>query len=114
MTPKKRTTPSKGYKVAPVDFDDLSRNRFVVTNQYTYQSGPECRLDVVLLVNGVPLVVGEAKTPVRPSVTWVDGATDVHDTYELNHPALFVPNLLSFATEGKELRYGSVRMPLEN
>jgi type I restriction enzyme R subunit len=97
-----------------IDFDDLSRNRFVVTNRYTYQSGPECRLDVVLLVNGIPLVVGEAKTPVRPSVTWVDGATDVHDTYELNHPALFVPTLLSFATEGKEFHYGSVRMPLEN
>lgn len=96
-----------------MDFEDLSRNRFVVTNQFVYRAGPEGRLDVVLLVNGIPLVIGEAKTPVRPAVTWVDGADDVHNTYEVNLPALFVPNVFSFATEGKEFRYGAIRMPLE-
>ena len=60
----------------------------------------------MLLVNGIPLVVIEAKTPVRSSQSWLDGALQVHDDYERNVPELFVPNVFSIATEGKEYRYG--------
>ena len=67
----------------------------------------------MLLVNGIPLVVIEAKTPVRASQSWVDGALQVHDDYERNVPELFVPNVFSVATEGKEFRYGSIGMPVE-
>ena len=65
------------------------------------------------MINGIPVVVGEAKTPIRPSVSWLDGGHEVHDIYENTVPQLFVPNILSFATEGKELYYGAVRCPLE-
>jgi type I restriction enzyme R subunit len=95
-----------------VDFDDLRQNRYVVTTQFTFKAGVDRRLDVVLLVNGIPLVVGECKTPTRPAVSWVDGAIQVQE-YERDVPALFVPNLLSFATEGKAFRFGGVQMPLE-
>lgn len=95
-----------------IDYEDLSRNRYVVTTQFTYKAGQERRLDLVLLVNGLPLVVGEAKTPTRPAVSWVDGASQIHDDYEANIPGIFVPNVFSFATEGKTLRFGSIRMPL--
>ena len=96
------------------DFEDLSNNDYVVTNQWVYpvKEGGR-RFDIVMLVNGVPLVIGEAKTPVRPAVTWVDGASDIHNGYEQSVPQMFVPNVLSFATEGKCYRYGSVRMPID-
>jgi type I restriction enzyme R subunit len=81
-----------------IDFDELKNNQFVVTTQYTFRT-PEKRFDLVLLVNGIPLVIGEAKTPVRPAISWVDGATDIAD-YEASVPAMFVPNVFSFATEG--------------
>ena len=96
-----------------IDFDDTSENRYVVSNQVTFVLGPEKRFDLVGFVNGIPLVFGEAKTPVRPAVTWVDGASQVHDDYEVNARHFFVPNVFSFATEGKEFRYGTVGMPLE-
>jgi type I restriction enzyme R subunit len=35
-----------------------------------------------LLINGIPVVVGEAKTPIRPSVSWLDGAHEIHHVYE--------------------------------
>lgn len=97
-----------------IDFEDLSNNDYVVTNQWVYpvKEGGR-RFDIVLLVNGIPLVIGEAKTPVRPAVTWVDGASDIHNGYEQSVPQMFVPNVLSFATEGKCYRYGSVRMPID-
>lgn len=97
-----------------IDFDDVERNQYVVTTQYTVRSGAEeRRADLVLLVNGLPLVVIEAKTPVRPSQSWFDAAAQIHHDYELNVPELFVPNLSSVATEGKDLRYGSIGLPLE-
>lgn len=97
-----------------IDFDNLENNHYVVTNQFTLRAGSaERRADLVLLVNGIPLVVIEAKTPVRQAVSWLDGALQVHEDYEKNIPELFVANVFSVATEGKELKYGSVRMPVD-
>jgi len=88
-------------------------NRYVVTNQYRVHHHETKIPNVVLLINGIPVVVGEAKTPIRPSVSWLDGAHEIHNIYENAVPQLFVSNILSFATEGKEFFYGSVRCPLE-
>jgi type I restriction enzyme R subunit len=97
-----------------IDFENLSNNQFVVTTQYTIRAGAtEKRADLVLLVNGIPLVIIEAKTPVRASQSWFDAAVQIHEDYERNVPELFVPNLISVATEGKELRYGSIGLPIE-
>ena len=96
-----------------IDFEDLSQNSYIVTNQYRIHHRETKIPDVVLLINGLPVVVGEAKTPIRPSVSWLDGAHEVHTIYENAVPQLFVPNILSFATEGKELYYGAIRCPLE-
>ena len=97
-----------------INFDDAEQNQFVVTQQFIVRAGKtEKRADLVLLVNGIPLVVIEAKTPVRASQSWLDGALQVHDDYEKNVPELFVPNLLSVATEGKEYHYGAVGMPVD-
>jgi type I restriction enzyme R subunit len=97
-----------------INFDEIEKNSFVVTQQFTIRAGKtEKRADLVLLINGIPLVLIEAKTPVRSSQSWLDAAIQVHDDYERNVPELFVPNVFSVATEGKEFRYGSVRMPVD-
>ena len=97
-----------------LDPDTLTRNTYTVTNQWVYQAGSNTkRFDVVFLINGLPLVIGEAKTPTRNAVTWFDGAYQIHEIYERDVPAMFVPNVFSFATEGKAYRYGAVRMPIE-
>ena len=97
-----------------IDFDDLGNNDYVVANQWVYSvGGDQCRFDFVLLVNGIPLVIGEAKTPTRPAVTWLDGASDIHKHYERKAMPMFAPNVFSFATDGKSYRYGAVRMPAD-
>ncbi|WP_028880878.1 type I restriction endonuclease subunit R [Terasakiella pusilla] len=97
-----------------INFGDLTKNDYIITSQWVYPTveGGK-RFDIVLLINGFPLVIGEAKTPVRPAVTWVDGASDIHDAYEQTVPQMFVPNVFSFSTEGKCYRYGSIRMPVD-
>jgi type I restriction enzyme R subunit len=70
-----------------IDFENLSNNRYVVTNQYRIHHRETKIPDIVLMINGIPVVVGEAKTPTRPSVSWLDGAHEVHEIYELwRHP----------------------------
>jgi len=67
-----------------LDWVHPDKNRLTVTNQWVFQSG---------------------------TVTWFDGAYQVNEIYEKEVPAMFVPNVFSFATEGKRQRYGSIRMP---
>jgi len=96
-----------------IDYDNIANNNFVVTTQYKFSSDQNRIPDIVLLVNGIPLVVGECKTPVRPAVSWVDGAIQLEE-YHNSIPALFVPNMFCFATEGKTYRVGSIKLPLQN
>ena len=60
--------------------DPKKPNHCVVTNQWEFprksKEGGK-RLDLVYIINGIPMVIGEAKTPVKSSVTWADGATDI-------------------------------------
>ena len=69
-----------------IDFENLENNSYIITNQYSVKALETKIPDIVLLINGIPIVVGEAKTPIRPSVSWLDGAHEVHDIYENSIP----------------------------
>lgn len=108
----------KDGRQTPISFfgtmtkEELAKNEYVVTNQWVYPSLENGkRLDIVLLINGFPVAIGELKTPVRNAITWLDGAQDISD-YEKSIPEMFVPNVFNFASEGKCFRYGSVKMSL--
>ena len=90
----------------------LALNEYVVTNQWVYPKAEGGkRLDIVLLVNGFPVAIGELKTPVREAISWMDGAGDIH-AYEKSIPQMFVTNIFNFASEGKFFRYSSINAPL--
>lgn len=93
-----------------IDFENPTSNTLLVSDEVTYQGA---RFDLVLWVNGIPIIVGETKTPVSVTVSWKNGARDIYKSYEEHQPAFFTSNLLSFATEGKDFRYAGVRTPLD-
>lgn len=98
-----------------LSFTELDNNQYIASTQVTFRAGAaERRPDLVLYVNGIPLALLEAKTPVRNAVSWVDGAKQLHDDYEKFIPELFACNVLNVATEGKDLRYGAIHTPLEH
>ena len=108
----------KDGRMVPIRFfgtmrkEDIALNEYVVTNQWVYpQADGGKRLDIVLLINGFPIAIGELKTPVRSAITWLDAAGDI-SAYEKSIPAMFVTNVFNFASEGKCYRYGSVNMPI--
>lgn len=98
-----------------IDFENLDNNTYVVSEEVTI--GPEGhrrRFDIVLWVNGIPLVVIETKTPVKASVSWLNGARDIDRVYAVEHPEFFTPNVLVAATEGREFHYGGVGQRAES
>lgn len=100
-----------------LDFDTPHNNHFVVSRQVQFTGTRDCYFDLVLYVNGLPLVVGEVKTPVWDAISWQDGAADFlggGKHYWGNQKAFFVPNLLCFASEGKTFYYGAVGARFKN
>lgn len=94
-----------------IDFNKPENNHFVVSQQVHYNAIREVYFDLVLYVNGIPLIVGEVKSATRPSVSWQDGAADFmggNKHYWQNVEPFFVPNLLCFASEGKTFAYGAI------
>lgn len=98
-----------------VDFENPGSNILVVSDEVTFGTpGHSCRFDLVLWVNGIPLVVIETKTRLEKRVTWLKGAHDIHVVYEPGWPEFFVPNAFSVATEGKDFHYGAVGQDIES
>ncbi len=104
----------KDVQVRLIDFENPASNILRVTTEATFHVGREHRrYDIVLWINGLPVVVGEMKSPVGAQISWLNGAADIHNAYERKTPEFFVPNVLSFASEGREFRYGAVHQPPE-
>ena len=88
-----------------VDFENLENNEFVVTNQFRVEGvRGGIRADVVLLVNGIPLVLIECKSPTRGEVDWTDAYRQIK-RYERDVPGVFKYVQFSIATDGFKTYY---------
>ncbi len=98
----------RGKKVWLVDFDDPWNNDFTVVNQFTVvENGHNLRPDVVLFVNGLPLVVMELKNAADEEAT-ITAAYNQIETYKSQIPSLFIYNELIVISDGLEARAGSL------
>ncbi|MFX0573123.1 type I restriction endonuclease subunit R [Nocardia nepalensis] len=98
----------RAVSIRLIDFDNPRSNSRIVSDEVVFVGADTRRYDLVLWVNGFPIIVGEAKTPFDESISWLNGALDIHRLYEIRTAAFFVPNVLSFACDGKEFRYGAI------
>ena len=99
----------RGGRARLIDFDSPPNNDFLVVRQLTVSgvNGKLIRPDLVLYVNGLPLVVIELKDPGNMAAT-LDVAIDQLGRYKTIAPDLFVPNLLLIASDGLLTRVGSI------
>src|SRR5690606_25286271 len=92
----------RGDLVWLIDFDDPEKNDFAVVNQLTViENNVNKRPDVVLFVNGLPLVVIELKNPTDENAT-VYSAFKQLQTYKQIIPTLFTYNGLLVVSDGLE------------
>ena len=98
----------RGERVWLVDFEDPWNNKFTVVNQFTIiENGHNRRPDVLLFVNGLPLVIIELKNAVDENAT-IESAYRQIETYKQQIPSLFTYNELIIISDGLEARAGSL------
>lgn len=98
----------RGERVWFVDFEDPWNNEFTVVNQFTIiENGHNRRPDVLLFVNGLPLVIIELKNAADENAT-IESAYRQIETYKQQIPSLFTYNELIIISDGLEARAGSL------
>jgi len=95
------------YTVKLVDFAEPERNEFHVVNQYTVIEYKNKRPDVLLFVNGIPLVLFELKNIKSEEVT-VENAYKQVKNYQMDIPSLFYYNAFNVISDGLDTRMGTV------
>ncbi|QWZ79558.1 type I restriction endonuclease subunit R [Aeromonas sp. FDAARGOS 1414] len=102
-----------GDFVRLVDFENPTGNEWLAINQFTIK-GPKHtrRPDIILFVNGLPLVVLELKNPADVHAD-IWKAFDQLQTYKEQIPDLFQYNEIMIASDGSEARMGSLSADAE-
>jgi type I restriction enzyme R subunit len=107
----RKTDRIAGDKVWLIDYENPNNNEFLVINQFTVIEGnTNKRPDVILFVNGLPLVVIELKNAADENAD-VNAAFNQLQTYKQAIPSLFQYNALLIASDGWDALYGSLTSP---
>ena len=94
-----------------VDFNNISNNTFKAINQYTIIEHSEKRPDIIIFVNGLPLVVVELKSTVREDVKLIDGYNQLKGYQKVHIPTLFYYNQFMIVSDGVQARAGTITSP---
>jgi len=98
----------RGNKIKLVDFDNVENNTFYAINQFTViENNNNKRPDVILFINGLPLVVIELKNAVDENAT-IRSAYKQIQTYKATIPTLFTYNGIIVISDGNEAKAGSL------
>lgn len=90
-----------------IDYDQPENNQFHVVNQWTFCEYSEKRPDIIVFINGMPLVVFELKSPSREEVDASDAYLQLRN-YMKHIPSLFVPNVFCVMSDMSETRVGTI------
>ena len=100
------------YKTIKIfDTDKISNNVFKAVNQYTIIEHSEKRPDIIIFINGLPLIVIELKSTVREEVKLIDGYNQLKGYQETHIPTLFYYNQLMIVSDGVQARAGTITSP---
>ena len=90
-----------------LDFDDPENNDFHVVNQWTFVEYSEKRPDVIIFVNGMPLVLFELKSPSREETDASHAYLQLRQ-YMKQIPSMFVPNVFCVMSDMTQTRVGTI------
>ena len=95
------------YTVKLIDFAEPERNEFYVVNQYTVIEYKNKRPDVLVFVNGIPLVLFELKNITNEEIT-IENAYKQVKNYQMDIPSLFYYNAFNVISDGLDTRMGTI------
>lgn len=102
----------RSHEVALIDFENVGNNQFLVVNQYTIiENNQNKRPDVLLFINGLPLVVIELKNASDENANMLSAYKQLQ-TYKTIIPGLFTYNAVCIISDGLECKAGSLSADL--
>jgi type I restriction enzyme, R subunit len=105
---------TKFDKVWILDFNSNrieKNNEFLVVNQYTVIEKSNRRPDVIVFINGIPLVLIELKNPRDPNATLWKAFQQVQTTYQTEIPSMFLHNEITIISDGTNAKIGTTTTP---
>lgn len=98
---------NRTFSVKLVDFAHPENNDFKVINQYTIIEHKQKRPDVIVFINGIPMVLFELKNMANDTIT-VENAYKQIKNYQLDIPSLFHYNAFNVISDGIDTRVGTI------
>ena len=105
---------NNGYQyknVKLIDFDNINNNHFEAINQFTIIEFEQKRPDIIIFINGLPLVVVELKTATNEEVKLEDAYLQLHKYREISIPSLFRYNQFLVISDGVTAKAGTITSP---
>lgn len=96
-----------------IDYDNVDHNDFCVLNQFTYiENGNNRRPDVIVFINGLPLVVIELKSPSKDEVGAENAYHQIRN-YIHDIPSLFIYNAFCVISDLSVTKAGTITSGLD-
>ena len=89
------------------DYENPSRNSFIVANQWSYEEYEVKRPDIVIFMNGLPIVIMELKSPRADSVTIEDAYLQIRN-YMRSIESMFIYNAFCVISDQSQTRAGTI------
>lgn len=90
-----------------VDYKNVDSNSFIVANQWTFIENSNKRLDVILFLNGLPVVLIELKSPSREETDASEGYAQIRNyTHEI--PSMFIYNCICVMSDQLTSKAGTI------
>ncbi len=90
-----------------VDYDNVQRNTFTVANQWTITENSEKRPDIIVFLNGFPVVIFELKSPSREETDASEAYLQLRN-YMHEIPSLFTYNAFLVMSDLAQSRAGTI------
>ena len=105
---------TKYYTIKLIDYDDIENNDFLVVNQLEIvEDGNKKIPDVIIYINGIPIVCMELKSTSREEVDIEDAYKQLMNYKEVHIPSLFYYNAFLVISDGVNTKAGTITAPID-
>ena len=98
----------KSALVYLADYENINNNSFMVANQWTFIENSTKRPDIVVFLNGLPIVVIELKSPSREDTDVSEGYAQLRNYIKNDIPSMFIYNIACVMSDQAETRIGTI------
>ena len=105
--PYKKDGENRTFTVRLIDFANPEANDFKVVNQFTIIEYKNKRPDILIFINGIPMVLFELKNMANPDTTEEEAYKQVRN-YQLDIPSLFQYNAFNVISDGINTKVGTI------